>query len=154
MLPAPDLSGCEKWLPELDEARCWSDAAYTMTDVVKLLPRRRHDLVLRRRFSMRDALAETCFTTGQSSRMPDGFKIKAYHCTEAAATAATARRAQALSILVTRTCTALGSCARFSEPFGVRHGCFCVHRCKACKVWRAAARRSIAARSADSSDFV
>eukprot|EP00439_Symbiodinium_sp_Y106_P022930 s4210_g2.t2 len=63
--------------------------------------------------------------------MPDGFKIKAYHCTEAAATAATAataRRAQALSILVTRTCTALG--------------------CKACKVWRAAARRSIAARSA------
>jgi len=38
------------------------------------------------------------------------------------------RRAQALSILVTRTCTALG--------------------CKACKVWRAAARRSIAARSA------
>ncbi|CAE7732458.1 DGAT2 [Symbiodinium sp. CCMP2592] len=38
------------------------------------------------------------------------------------------RRAQALSILVTRTCTALG--------------------CKACKVWRAAARRSIAARLA------
>lgn len=38
------------------------------------------------------------------------------------------RRAQALSILVTRKCTALG--------------------CKACKVWRAAARRCISARSA------
>ncbi|CAE7305258.1 DGAT2, partial [Symbiodinium necroappetens] len=69
VLPAPDLSGCEKWLPELlDEARSGPEAAIF------------------------DA------------------------------------RAQSLSILVTRKCTALG--------------------CKACKVWRAAARRSISARSA------
>ena len=81
MLPAPDLSGCEKWLPELDEARCWFDVADTMTDAVKLLPRPRHDQALRRPSSMRDVLAESpSFHNGPKLKNArDGFKVKAYH---------------------------------------------------------------------------
>ena len=59
-----------------------------------------------------------------------------------------------MSILVTRKCTALGSCARFLSFLQAPDTGVYVVRCKACKVWRAAARRSISARSAESSDSV
>ena len=82
MLPAPDLSGCEKWLPELlDEARCWFDVTDTMTDAVKLLPRLRRDQALRRLFSMRDALAESLLLFHNGPKLKNarhGFKIKDY----------------------------------------------------------------------------